>query len=114
MSDTMTSILDGSGAPLHRAADLQTMRAALAALYSPATQPVWTEHARPTSQANTAVALLTHADDDGLVPEDYDRSSNASGGISRTGAFASRTRRGWRSSCSPKRRAGRRRGSPRP
>ena len=48
------------------------MRTALAALYSPAPVPVWMDHGRPTSEANTAVALLTHADDDGLVPEDYD------------------------------------------
>jgi murein L,D-transpeptidase YcbB/YkuD len=71
-SETMTAILDGSGPPLRHPADIQTMRTALAALYSPATTPIWTDRGRPTPQANTAVALLTHADDEGLVPEDYD------------------------------------------
>jgi murein L,D-transpeptidase YcbB/YkuD len=72
MSETMDSILNASGAPLRHAADTRMMRAALAALYSPTAMPVWADHGRPTSGANTAVALLTHADDEGLVPEDYD------------------------------------------
>jgi murein L,D-transpeptidase YcbB/YkuD len=72
MSEAIRSILDGSGAPLRHFADIQTVGSGLAALYSPAAMPLWTDEGRPTSQASAAVAFLRHADDEGLVPEDYD------------------------------------------
>ena len=72
ISEAIASILDGSGIPLHHPTDATTVRSGLAALYSPAMLPVWTDRGRPTLQAGAAIALLTHAGDEGLVPEDYD------------------------------------------
>jgi murein L,D-transpeptidase YcbB/YkuD len=71
IAPAIRAMLDGTGRRPRRPAAAAAVREALAALYSPDAEPVWTGDGRPLGGARQAVATLKRSGDHGLA-EDYD------------------------------------------
>ncbi|MGD0961629.1 MAG: L,D-transpeptidase family protein [Methylomonas sp.] len=73
VSRAITALLANKHHPLLRHADFSAQSAELEKLYkSYGMQPIWLGKARPEKNLNDALAVLTHADADGLNPANYD------------------------------------------